>query len=532
MNNPASRGGPIVALALTPPYIPRQTYPIIHPVAHVGLSRLNYYADPKGLLVEFGPYQGQERNETGRIYLNGLPVPTPAQTTVDTTSPLEFLVPLGLLSDGINILKVSLQRQSGNEDSSELSVLHSLDAPAGNDTDPNPGNSLLNIDVAPKSIGPAEAAAGVKLTMSYPGMALYDLLTINYGGKTLTHQIVPTAQDPNPETKPVDLTFNTADFAHAPNNPQFIFKYNVISQIDDFSGTSSNGVFNSQEFWSKDCVVNVHLDWAELHEAILQEILGDNGDDPAIVDLGKMNGGPLWALIHLVNTIWQAGDECDLTFEALVNGVVTATHQVKVPVSQVPGQLSVDIPNAKVIPDSTVRVTYKQIRGGEIVGVSKIAQARVVGTGFPEGFEDWEQEPVGKIFPTGIPISLRSGLIVTTLRAATNGGPCALHTTPTLPELGKISLLISYNCRIRFSWNYQKSTYVELYHLHNTNAGNVIRFYGTNGLLLSERVIPNSNAGLTLLYYYAPAGSFIGSFEWDASSEADSGSWIDRIKWM
>ncbi|UFQ02796.1 hypothetical protein [Pseudomonas fitomaticsae] len=443
MNNPASRGGPIVALALTPPYIPSQTYPIIHPVAHVGLSRLNYYADPKGLLVEFGPYQGQERNETGRIYLNGLPVPTPAQTTVDTTSPLEFLVPLGLLSDGINILKVSLQRQSGNEDSSELSVLHSLDAPAGNDTDPNPGNSLLNIDVAPKSIGPAEAAAGVKLTMSYPGMALYDLLTINYGGKTLTHQIVPTAQDPNPETKPVDLTFNTADFAHAPNNPQFIFKYNVISQIDDFSGTSSNGVFNSQEFWSKDCVVNVHLDWAELHEAILQEILGDNGDDPAIVDLGKMNGGPLWALIHLVNTIWQAGDECDLTFEALVNGVVTATHQVKVPVSQVPGQLSVDIPNAKVIPDSTVRVTYKQIRGGEIVGVSKIAQARVVGTGFPEGFEDWEQEPVGKIFPTGIPISLRSGLIVTTLRAATNGGPCALHTTPTLPELGKISLLIS-----------------------------------------------------------------------------------------
>ncbi len=215
-------------------------------------------------------------------------------------------------------------------------------------------------------------------------MALYDLLTINYGGKTLTHQLVPTAQDPNPETKPVVLTFNTADFAHDPNNPQFIFKYNVISQIDDFSGTSSNGVFNPQEFWSKDCVVDVHLDWAVLVEAILQEILGDNGDDPAIVDLGKMNGGPLWALIHLVDSIWQAGDECDLTFEALVNGVVTATHQVKVPVSQVPGQLSVATPNAKVIPGSTVQVTFKQIRGGKIVGVSKTAEARVVGAGLPE----------------------------------------------------------------------------------------------------------------------------------------------------
>ena len=378
MNNPASSGGPIAALALTPPYIPK-TSSIIHPVAQVGLSRLNYYADSKGLLVLFGPYLGQVRNETGRIYLNGLPVPTPAQTTVDTTSPLEFRVPLGLLSDGVNNLKVSLQRQSGNEDSSELYVLHSLVNPAGDDTDPNPGNSLLNIDVTPKSIGPAEAAAGVIVTMDYPGKQLYDLLTINYGGKTLTHRIVPTVQDPNPETKPVVLTFNTTDFAHAPYNPQFIFKCNVISQIDDFSGTSSNGVFNPQEFWSKDCVVNVHLDWAELPEAILQEILGENGDDPAIVDLGKMNGGPLWALIHLINTIWEVGDECDLTFEALVNGVVTATHQVKVPVSQVPGQLSVDIPNAKVIPGSTVRVTYKQIRGGKVIGISKTATANVIG---------------------------------------------------------------------------------------------------------------------------------------------------------
>ncbi|WP_085604166.1 MULTISPECIES: Ig-like domain-containing protein [unclassified Pseudomonas] len=384
MNNPASSGGPIVALALTPPDIPSKSYPIIHPVAQVGLSRLNYHADPLWLLVLFGPYWGQLPNESGRMFINGSPAPVPVQITKDTTSPLEFRVPPGLLSDGVNILKVSLQRQSSNEDSAELRVLYSLDAPAGSDTDPNPGNSLLNIDVTPNSIGPVEAAAGVKLKMSWPDMALYDLLTINFGGKTLTHQLVPTAQDPNPETKPVVLPFYTADFAHAPNNPQFIFKYNVTSQIDNFSGTSLNGVFNPQEFWSKDCVVDVHLDWVELLEAILRELLPDNNDDSSIVDLGKMNGGPLWALIHLVDSIWQAGDECDLTFEALVNGVVTATHQVKVPVSQVPGQLSVDIPNAKVIPGSTVRVTHKQIRGGKIVGVSKIAQAQVVGTGLPE----------------------------------------------------------------------------------------------------------------------------------------------------
>ncbi|MFM9380758.1 hypothetical protein [Pseudomonas sp. UV AK001] len=305
MNNPASSGGPIVALALTPPYIPSQTYPIIHPVAQVGLSRLNYYADSKGLLVLFGPYLDQEPDETGRIYLNGLPVPTPAQTTVDKTSPLRFLVPPGLLSNGVNNLKVNLQRQSGNEDSSELSVLHSLVAPAGNDPDPTPGNSLLNIDVTPKSIGPAEAAAGVKLTMSYLGMALYDLLTINYGGKTLTHQIVPTAQDPNPETKPVVLTFKTADFAHAPNNPQFIFKYNVISQIDDFSGTSSNGVFNPQEFWSKELVVDVHLDRVERNPPIIVE-----AEPGKVLDVTALNGkdatihGLIWTGIAVGQQVW------------------------------------------------------------------------------------------------------------------------------------------------------------------------------------------------------------------------------------
>jgi len=384
MNYPASSSGPIAILALTPPYIPRHTYPIIHSTAQVGLSRLNYYADSKGLLVLLGPYQDQVANETGRLYIDSFPQPLSTDITKDSTTPLEFRLPISMLSDGVNTLKVSVQRQSGNLDSAELRVLHSHVTPAGNDTDPNPGNSLLNIDVTPKSIGPAEAITGVKLTMSWPGMALYDLLTINFGGKTLTHQLVPTAQDPNPETKPVVLTLYTADFAHAPNNPQFIFKYNVINQVGDFSGTSPKGVFNPQEFWSQDCVVDVHLDWTELAEAILQEILGDNGDNPAIVDLGKMNGGPLWALVHLINTIWQAGDQIHLTFEAWLNGAVVATHDETLPIGNVPGQFSWPIPNVKVVANSKVKVKFEQIRGGKVIGISKTAEAQVVGTGLPE----------------------------------------------------------------------------------------------------------------------------------------------------
>lgn len=389
MNNPASNSGSIAVLALTVPYIPRQTYPISHPVAQVGLSRVNYYADPLSLLVLLGPYQGQAGNETGRLYLNNLPLALSTDVTKDAVTPLEFRLPVGMLSKGVNTLKCTVTRQSGNEDSAELIVLHSLVDPAGNDPDPNPGNSLLSIDANPKSVGPTEAVTGVNVTLDYPDKQLYDTLSIDCGGKVITHQIVPTPQDPNPETKPIVRTLYAADFAHAPNNPQFAFKYNVISQVGDFSGTSSTGVFNPQKFWSKECVIDMHLDRNELEMAILREILSESGDNSSIVDLDKLNGGPLWALIHLIASVWQPGDEIRLTFTAVDgNGTVVATYKVTLPIGPVPGQMSVDIPNVKIITDSKVSVVYEQIRGGKVIGVSKVAEAQVrgVGTG-----------PVGKI---------------------------------------------------------------------------------------------------------------------------------------
>ncbi|MCP1441069.1 hypothetical protein J3D54_000201 [Pseudomonas sp. GGS8] len=393
MNNPAFNSGSIAVLALTLPYIPRQTYPINHPDAQVGLSRVNYYADPLGLLVLLGPYQGQASNETGRLYLNNLPLALSTDVTKDAVTPLEFRLPVGMLSNGINTLKCTVTRQSGNEDSAELVVLHSLADPAGNDPDPNAGNLLLNIDVNPKSVGPAEAAAGVRVILDYPGKQLYDSLSIDCGGKVITHQIAPTLQDPNPETKPIVRTLYAADFAHAPNDPQFAFKYNVISQVGDFSGTSLTGVFNPQKFWSKSCLIDVHLDRNELEMPILREILTENNDDPAVVDLDKMKGGPLWALIHLIQKVWQAGDEIHLMFTAVdSNGTVVATYEVTLTIGPVPGQMSVDIPSVKVIADSKVSVVYEQIREGKVIGVSEAAEAQVIGR--DTSFEDFETWPL------------------------------------------------------------------------------------------------------------------------------------------
>ncbi|WP_192564825.1 hypothetical protein [Pseudomonas gozinkensis] len=148
------------------------------------------------------------------------------------------------------------------------------------------------------------------------------------------------------------------------------------------------------------------------------------------------------------------------------------------------------------------------------------------------GYEDWEQALPGTEFPTGSPVTLKSGLTVTTIRAATNGGVSGLYAAVGYPGLGKTTMNIHYNCSIRFSWEYGQSSSVELYHLYNSSSSNSVRFYDINGQPLSAVFIPVSNDGITLLRYNAPAGRFIGSFEWDAKNETDQGCWIKSIKWI
>lgn len=383
MNNPASAS--IGIFALTPPFIPLQTSPITHPTADVGLSIVNYYQDPLGLVVLFGPWLGQVKYEVVDLLLNGSPTPVDSEIVMDDTKAVELRLPLGLLTDGVNTFQCRVKRQSGNEDSAVLKVLYSVNAPAGEDPVAGVGHSRLSIDVNPKSVGPGEVAKGVILEMDYPHKRLYDTLTIDCGGQIIKHQIVPTPQDPNPETKPVVLTLFANDFANDPNNPQFPIRYNVVSQVGNLSGTSPQGQFTPHDHWSELYLIDVHLDRNELEMAILREILSENNDNPSIVDLGKLNGGPLWALIHLIASVWQPGDEIHLTFTAVDgNGTVVATYEVTLTIGPVPGQMSVDIPNVKIIADSKVHVVYEQIRGGKVIGVSNVAEAQVVGTALPE----------------------------------------------------------------------------------------------------------------------------------------------------
>lgn len=524
MNNPAPVS--IAIFALTPPKILRKTDLIFHPVAHIGLSIANHYKDPAGVLVLFGPWLGQAKYETVNLYVSGNPNAVASEIVMDDSTPVELRLPPGLLLEDVNSLHCTVERPSGNTDTSlALNVLYHVYAPGGDDPVAGGGHSALGISVSPTSVDAAQAAQGVTLTLDWPDKHLYDLVTVDCGGVLLTHRIEPTSLDPVPDlTKPVVLTLYTQHFAKDRNNPQFPIKYSVISQTGNFSGTTHQGQFDALDHWSVPCLIDVHLDLVELEMAILREDPTENNDDPAIVDLAKLDGGPLWAFIHLIQPIWQAGDELHLIFTAVDgNGTVVATYEVTLKVGPVPGQMSVDIPNAKVIADSKVSVAYEQIRGGKVIGASRVATAQV--TGSPrQGYESLEAVPL-QTFSVNSPRTFPSGLTFTLL---SQGEPTLLVKND--PIVGH-HLQFGAKSRGRFSWNTDVKR-VEFVHFHVGNTGSLVLFYGANGGFVSSQPLPTSVAeGVPQKFAYESTVPFRW-FEIDSKGEITStGFHIDEIRW-
>jgi YVTN family beta-propeller protein len=174
------------------------------------------------------------------------------------------------------------------------------------------------------------------------------------------------------------------------------------------------------------CLIDVHLDRKELEMPILREIPTENNDDPAIVDLDKLKGGPLWALVHLIDAIWDVGDEIHLMFTALVNGSPVASHEATLPITQVPGQFAWDIPNDKVIADSIVRVSYELRRAGKVIGASKAAKAQVIGQSAPDVEVTFTNAPFA-VAPKGRVKDIK-------LRLMQAGQPISGTITVTLPQ--------------------------------------------------------------------------------------------------
>ncbi|WP_095129370.1 hypothetical protein [Pseudomonas sp. Irchel s3h14] len=348
--------------ALTPPYAPKMVE-LVPPdsVAHGGASIAHVNA-VDGFSVILFAYVGQAENDRIRLYLNDEfareVIIAKGKESENTT----LTIPSERFHRGRNNIKFSVERLSQNEEFTRDLILLYRSSPPG-DVPP-----VLAIKVSHESIG-ADEADDVSVTVTYKNAQWYDRIFVDCNGVVVRHQLVPDVEPPVsavPQTVVIPIAREVLE--QGGNDSDFTFKFRVVDNLTNPNGPPT---------WSDIVNADVHLDRITLAMPILREILTENNDDPAIVDLAKLNGGPLWALIHLIDTIWKVGDEIHLTFTALVNGSQVATHEQTLPITQVPGQFSWDIPNSKVIADSVVRVIYEQVRNGAVIATSRTATAQV-----------------------------------------------------------------------------------------------------------------------------------------------------------
>ncbi|WP_064118249.1 hypothetical protein [Pseudomonas fluorescens] len=331
--------------------------------AHGGLG-IKDANEADGFLVLMLAYLDQAEHDRLELWLNDdfITSTTIAKGKEQDDTPLR--IPPGLFQKALNRIKFTIRRTSGNDDSTKDLILLHRTSPPG-DTPP-----VLNLSVSHKNIGPVEADK-VAVTLSYQNMQWYDLIIVSCNGVQIRHTLQPDSTAPLPPLpQNVVIPIPRSVLEQGGDDPTFEFKFRVADYLSNPSGPPT---------WSNSVFVDVHLNRLTLPVAVLREIPTENNDDPAIVDLAKMKGGPLWALVHLVETLWSVGDSIYLKFTAELDGNPVASHEQTLPVTQVGTQLAWDIPNAKVVANSSVRMTYALIRNGATIATSTPAIAEVVG---------------------------------------------------------------------------------------------------------------------------------------------------------
>ncbi|WP_259674712.1 hypothetical protein [Pseudomonas fluorescens] len=338
-------------------------------LAHGGIPKSLYDEQPQGLECLVDPWgELQLRSWTMAaddrvdLYVNDDPTPVTGKTVAPGEEQLRvrLYVPHGRLRNGVNRLHYKVIRPGGNsEDSRDLNVLYYLRSPG--EPAPNGLDLVIPPDVIKDGVSAVRAAQGVEFGFTYSNRRVYDRIRFQLGDETVEWEITDASV-------PVVKTLFTDTFQQVGDNPNLLLDFVVFDQLGNFSRSSTKEV-------------DVHLGRVNLSAAILREIPTENNDDPNTVDLAKLNGNPLSALIHLVETIWKVGDSIKLVFTAELNGGVVATHEETSPVTQLPTQFVWSIPNNKIIPNSTVKVVYEQVRGGAVIATSLPATAQVIGEG-------------------------------------------------------------------------------------------------------------------------------------------------------
>lgn len=310
------------------------------------------------------------------LLLNGVSLENRPIPITDRDKRSEFTLFESLLLDGVNNrLEYKIHRPSGNPAGSlPLWLIYSAQLPGGNSVPGNDDHPYLDISLPPELgdppvIGKDDVDKGVALTVFYPFMKAYDVITVELRRQRFTFTVQPAQVG-----QPVALTLTRTMFEQAGNSADFAIAYTVVDQLRNPT---------ERRRWSTTLKADVDVDRVVLDAPILREDLTDPVDDPLTVDLDKLKGAPLFGVVIPRAPVFAAGDQVAGRFIGAPSGVdVPFTGTIETDGFQLK-TCFIPIPNGNVVLNDVVRASYTLLRSGSTVGASRTTTARVIGAGSP-----------------------------------------------------------------------------------------------------------------------------------------------------
>jgi hypothetical protein len=290
--------------------------------------------------------------------------------SADQAKPVYFYVYQSLLNDGVHKFHYVVERGSGNSaPSTESWALHYDDLPGGNDVPGTGDHPNLAITLPPElgdppQIGKDEVDNGVPLALFYSFMRPYDKIILEIGRERFEYTLQPGEED-----LPYEILVTRAMFEQAGSHPELAFSYTVISQVNDPT---------EKRRWSKIIKANVDTERATLMAPDLSENPDDPTDDPTTIDLGNLKDS-LFVLVHVFDPNWAKDDLIHVSYICTPDTGAVVAHSVDATVMRLPFTHKLEVPADKVLSRGNVSVFFEQVRGDKVIGLSKVANARVIG---------------------------------------------------------------------------------------------------------------------------------------------------------
>lgn len=328
-----------------------------------------------GVQVVVDPPEDVGQYGSIRLFVNG-EQSGGAQTVVNAR--MVFPVFQRALHDGvINTIHYILKNVAGNDSKSiEAWALYNDTLPGGNDV-PGTGDHPGLLISLPEGLGnPAvidkdQAAKGVLLTFDYPHCRAYDEVKYEINRQTFKHTVTPEQAG-----KAFSVLIGPDTFQKIGSMNNCPFSYTVIDQLRNTT---------HRDRWSKYIYANIDLERNFLPQPILREDPDDDMDDPAIVDLDKLEGRPLLIVVAPTTPDFQKGDTVrgfykldDSAEKPTAPGVITDKFGTLLP-------CILELPNNQLTSGARLQVRYELERpAGTVVGHSRTAEAEVIGEAAPD----------------------------------------------------------------------------------------------------------------------------------------------------